>query len=1065
MKNVRFLLALFFCIYMQFSLAQSIVSGRVIGLQDGAPIPGAVIYAVGSPDLGTVTDFDGKFSIKIPASVSQIKVSFLGMVTQFVDIAGRSEVEIRLVAEEVALKDVVVTAMGIKREKKALGYEVQEIKGNELTRSGGAQLDNALQGKISGIEIRQSSGMPGASAQILIRGARSLTDNNQPLFVVDGMPIASGSSFAVDASGTDRTNRTSDIDPNDIESINVLKGPAAAALYGMRASNGVVVITTKSGRNQKGGRPVVNFYTNASVEALAKLPQRQETYAQGSAGVYNPYSSTSWGPAISDLVNSTIYGQNTLSIDGQAHPGMYYVPQTKSWQTPRYYENQKQFFTLGNSRNSGMDVSQAGAWGDYALGANTSKQTGVMPSTGMSRHSVRLALNLNVLDKLKLGANANYSNVYVDKQPSGNSYSNPLFALYASPGSYDLWNSPIHLPDQPYEQVNYRYYVDNPRWAIENNRFNEETDRFFGNLNLSYRPLKWMDVHYQLGIDQFLTDEKEVYSLGSGETSKKGKINNIGTSQREINSNLHLTFESEILPDLNAVLMVGNEIVDYRLKQDVATGSQLDIGGIGNISNASNIYAVEGLYKKRTFGIFENLALEYRHLLYFNFSGRTDIVSNMPKDHRTYFYPSASLGFVFTELDALKRLSFLQYGKIRASVAQVGQAGPIYADKNEYVKGGSFSGFIPENAIRYPFNGLNTYIPSSTLNNPNLKPQNTSTYELGTELKFFDGRLAVDYTYSKAIVTNQIFNVPTAASSGYTQAVMNAGKVENIAHDFSLSLVPLKAKDYEFSLICNYSKIKNNVIELAPGVSSLWLGGLDHPSIRAFAGNSYPVIYGSSYLRDSQGRMVINDDVSSPYFGMPIPSKDTIIGTVSPNYQLSFNASLRFRFITISALIDIKNGGQIYSGTNSLMLYYGMDKRTEDRASALHLEGVKGHLVNGKLVSSGQANDVSLLGSSSNVHERYYTLLNTIDESSVYSTSYIKLREVSLRFDLPQSWLAPLKISQASFMLYGRNVWTKTDYPNLDPEVSQGNGNMAGGFEYISLPQVKSFGCGLSLTF
>jgi len=1065
MRKIVYLIIIIFCINIQFSFAQSIISGVVLSEQDGSPIPGATIFAKGATGLGTVTDLDGKFTLKVPESVTTILVTFVGMKSQEIVITGKQNITVSLKSEDIGLKDVVVTAMGIKREKKALGYAVQEVKGGELAKSGGNSLDNSLQGKISGIEIRQSSGMPGASSQIMIRGARSLTGTNQPLYVVDGMPIESGSAYAVDISGTDQTNRTVDIDPNDIESLSVLKGPAAAALYGMRASNGVVVITTKSGKNAVVGKPVITFFSNESLDFVSKLPSRQQKYAQGSDGLFDPSSSTSWGPAISDLVNDPIYGQNSIH-NGTGDPkGQYFVPQSSQWVVPQYYDNQEKFFQTGTNNNTGVSISQAGALGDYSLGLSSTNQKGVVPSTGMSRNSARLSVNFDLFPGLKLGANANYSNVSVDKQPSGSSYSNPLFALYASPGSYDLWGNPIHVIGQPYSQVNYRDHADNPRWALDNNKFNEETNRFFGNINVTYNPLKWLNVHYQLGIDQFTTTGKEIYALGSGETAGSGKIIDQSTVQKQLNSNFNITISKELTSDLKFNLLLGNEIVDYDQNQYETLSTKLDIGGFGNISNGSSRLSTQYLYRKRTFGLFENLALEYKSMLYFNASGRTDIVSNMPHGNRTFFYPSASLGFVFTEIDALKDLKLLPYGKLRFSFAQVGQAGPMYSDRSKYLVGGSSSGFIAENSIVYPFNAINTYVPSPRLNNPNLKPQNTSTFELGTEFKFWDGRISVDYTYSKAIITDQIFDVPTAASSGYTIAIRNAGKVENKVHELSFTILPLKTVDYELSITANFSKIDNNIIELASGVTNLPLGGFTTPSIRAFAGYSFPVIYGSSFLRDSKGRIVINDDRTSLNYGMPIQSKDTIIGRVSPNYQLSFNASFRYKMFTISALVDIKNGGQIFSGTNSLMLYNGMDARTEDRTTPIKLDGVKGHLVNGALVSDGAQNDIGVGGANSPVYQRYYTLLNTIDESGVYSTSYIKLREITLNIDIPKNWLSKLKISKANVSLNARNIWTKTDYPNLDPEASQGNGNMAGGIEYISLPQIKSYGLGINLTF
>lgn len=1070
MRKISFLLVALLLMGMQVIQAQRVITGKVTSAEDGSGIPGVQIVVKGTLH-GTTTDIDGKYRLTCPDKADMLIYTFVGMKTQEVKIGAKNIIDVIMASDVTNIEGVVVTAMGIKKEKKALGYAVQDVGGKELTRGANPNLATAIQGKVSGVEIRQSSGMPGASSQILIRGARSFDGNNAPLYVIDGMPISSNSDYNVSNGGvvgTDYSGRSIDIDPNDIESINVLKGQAAAALYGMRASNGVIIITTKSGKNVGKGSPIqVSFSTNYSFDNISRLPKKQTKYAQGINGVYKHTNSSSWGCEIDSLPWDPGYGYQSAYPGGQ--PGQYWNRQKGQWVTPGVYDNLEDFFKTGFTNNNSVNLSQAGNYGNYSIGFGNTRQEGIIPSTNMKRYNAKAAANFDINEKWKTGFSANYSETKINKVPSGNS--SILFTVYGSPSSYDLAGTPFNEFGFPYKQISYRTGAvgDNPYWVTKNNSFLEATKRFFGNTYLDYTPNDWMNVRYQLGVDQYTTDMEEIYELGSAQTGGStnngtypstltpggGQITNKGVISSDINSLLNITFKKEITPDLNGTLLVGNELAEGSQRFWQQDGTGFNIGGWHNLSNTTSQTVSESKFRNRTVGFYGNASFDYMRMLYLNITGRNDIVSSMPAGSRSFFYPSVSLSWVFTELEKLKENKVLSFGKVRASYAEVGQAGTYRSPY--YIQYATTNGFL-DDGIQFPFNGLSAYSPNTTLYSKGLKPQNTKSVELGSEFKFFKGRVGLEYTYTHQTTVDQIFAVPLAGSTGFAQEYRNAGKMSSDIHEIVLTLVPLKMKNFEWNMMVNFSKVINTCDELAPGVESIYLGGFVDPQVRAYAGYSYPTIYGSTFLRDANGNIIVDDDPNSDYYGMPLKGGDGKIGEVTPKFLVGFNNSFKYKFITLSAQLDWKNGGQIYSGSNRLIDLYGVSERTADRTTPFIYQGVK---------SDGKPNDIVRGGAGDEIAYQtlYWTVLADISEAHIYETSYLKLREIALSFDLPSKILAPVRIKSASLSIFARNILLWTTLPNFDPETSQGNGNMQGGFDYMSLPQTRSFGVGLNLVF
>ena len=1056
-KFTFFLLCLFLGIGMVSAQTRT-VTGTVISEDDGEPIIGASIVVKGNATTGTITDYDGNFSISVPNDAKTLVVSYIGMLTQ--EVAVSPTIRVVLKSDMQQLDEVVVTAMGITREKKALGYASQGIKTEELTQTNNTSLAGAMQGKVSGLQITPSSGMPGASSRIVIRGARSFTGNNTPLYVVDGMPITSTPDVDTgdSVSGSDYSDRAVDIDPSNIESIEVLKGQAAAALYGIRASNGVIIITTKSGKGVKKGKPQITVNSSVSFEKPARYFDPQTKYAQGSGGRYNPTSSSAWGPLITELPNDATYGGNTDNAYTQQYgkkEGMYYVPQRAAagmdpWQTPQVYDNGREFFNTGTTYNNSVNVAQTLDKGSYSLFLGAANQEGIVPSAGMDRYTAGFNSRTQLSDNWSTGFTGNYINSKITKVPSANS--GLLAAVYGAPASYDLKGIPAHIEGNPYVQNHFRGGTfEHPYWGPDHNRFEERMNRFFGNTFANYETKfhssdKKLNVKYQLGVDTYSTDYINAWGYGARpSTSQKGEVYEYNRGRTTVNSLLTANFNWQISDDFNLSVIAGNEYVDDKFKSLDVRGNLLNFAGWDQINNATNIYYWRSSTRKeRTVGFFGEITAAYKNMLYLGVTGRQDYVSHMPRNNRSFFYPSVNGSIIFTELDIFEDNAVLDFGKFRASYAEVGQAGDYY--NNYYYKPTYSGGWYNSETISYPINGVTSFIPYPDVYDPGLKPQNTRSFEVGIDATFFKNLFDISYTYSNQNVKDQIFDIPMAGSTGLSSVKTNGGKMETQTHEVTLNVNPVRTKLIDWNIGVNWTKITNMVKELAPGVTSIMLGGFTTPQIRAQAEQSFPVIYGVDYERDKNGNPLVYE--TGTYAGMPIPGETTVIGNVSPDFMLGINTKLRIQKLTASAVFDWKSGGKMYHGTYGVTSIYGVRKDTENRDKPFIFDGYK---------SDGTKNDIEIAPERL---ETFYNVLNGISTSSVVDADFFKLREISLSYPVYTSSTIEVGVNA-----FARNIilWTKMDY--FDPEASQGNNNMGGGFERFSLPTASSYGFGLNVKF
>jgi TonB-linked SusC/RagA family outer membrane protein len=975
------------------------------------------------------------------------------------------------------LEEVVVTAMGQTRNEKSLGYAVQGVKADKLAQGGGSSLAGALQGKVSGVTITSSSGMPGASSRITIRGARSFVGDNTPLYVVDGQPIIStaDSDTGYSVTGSDYATRYLDIDPNDIESVNILKGQAASALYGMRATNGVIIITTKKGKtNATAGKPEISFNSNIAFDEVSVLPKFQTEYAQGANGAYVPVGSAVWGPKVSELPNDPTYGGNTDNAYTQQYgkkPGMYYVPQRAyagldPWAMPQTYDNVGEFFNTAVNWNNSLSVTQNTGKGFYSFSLGNTLQHGIVPNTGMERYNVKLAAETKLHDNWTTGFVGNFSASKVNKSQTAN---NGIAAsLFGGPTSYDMAGIPDHYEGDPSKQNNFRTgSFDQPYWATSNNVFEEKTQRFFGNAYVSYNTKLDTDnmsltLKYQLGDDAYTNTIKNIWAYGAG-AYPTGSANSRNYTVNELNSLFTATYNWNINEDFIFDALVGNEFINYSREQHSVTGTVINFAGWDHVDNASAYTGYTRYRTTRTVGNFANVALSWKNQLYLNATGRVDRVSNMPTNSRTYFYPSVSLGWIFTELDALRNNGILNYGKLRVSYAQVGQAGDYY--QTYYSKGSFGGGFSMGTPLSFPIDGVVGIAPSSTVYDAGLVPQNTVSYEGGIDMNFLNGLFTLSYTYSRQNIKDQIFDVPLAASTGSGTLVTNGGSMHTNTHEFTLGINPIDTRNFKWDMTFNFTKIDNYVDELTEGVPSIMLGGFTEPQVRVAIGYKYPVIYGVTYNRNPKGEILVDKN------GLPTAGAEDVIGNVEPDFRLNYNTTFEIYKLRLSATLDWKQGGQMYAGTKSLMDNYGTSQRSADYR-AMEAEGFLFELPavkqtggevtydeNGKILTDTRTyapNDIKI-----NNARTYMTRLNAISESFIADNSFIKLREISASYPV-YSKPGGMSVTLSAF---ARNIIVWSELKGFDPEATQGNNNMQGAFERFSLPGTSSYGLGVNVKF
>ncbi len=992
------------------NVPQATVSGTVVDV-NGTPLPGASVVESGTLN-GTQTDFDGNFTIQLSDANATLEISYIGYVTKAIAVNGQTSISVTLEESAQALQEVVVTALGIKSDKRALGYATAQVEGDDISAVKATNnFVNSLSGKVAGVQISSTSSQPGSGTRIVIRGGSSITGNNQPLIVVNGVPF--------DAANSSTSSGLGDIDPNSIESLSVLKGASAAALYGSRAANGVLLITTKSGEFES--KPVITFSNSVSFDRIYEVPLQKEwsqgfydgtdwSYVDGETS----FTSTSWGPRISDV------------------PGA------------QYYDRWD-IFKTGITNESTISAQGGSSKASYFISYSNLMNNGILDPLKFRRNSINANTTFRFTPKLTVSSSILYTtqkNSQLDENSSNSAFMNTMLA------APNTWN-PYPIYDEDGNLRSYRGGSRDPyTWLLNNVGDNNERDRLNANITIEYEIVPKLSFRSITGISFSSLHEDAHYNKG-GYASVQGSYNTMERFDRNIESTETLTYDNDF-GDISLMALVGHNISESRRRQINFEGNGLVLPGIYNTANVSGFNSYE--YKRlfRSYSFFGQAMIGYKNWLYYTVTGRNDWASSVAE---SFFYPSHSLGFVFSEL--LPKSDIFNYGKLRASYAKVGSPADPYA--RNVVLGDPAS-----DGVQWPFNGQRSYLSNTQLPNVGLSNEFKSEVELGAELKFFQNRLGIDFAYYHNWSENQILSEQFLASTGYTFGNINIGGITHKGVELAIYATPIQTTDFEWDVNINFSKDDPVVDNLGNNDEPIGVGSYGS----AVVGQPYPVIYGPGFLRDDQGRLVLSDEPGTGY-GRPLAdnSQNQILGQTVPDWMGSFRTAFRYKNVSLSALLDISRGGYLYSLNDHYLTYYGMAKHQENRPedNMTTFDGVMGHYDAG----TGEVVVTSETPEATRYDLYWQTVAQGVWEDNIMPRDYIKLREVNLTYSVPQDMLSGIGLTGLDVSLSGRNLWRKfkDGFEGADPEVNTDgitNGNAYLGY---SMPATKTYTFTLTAKF
>lgn len=1076
------------------------ISGIVTSADDGSTIPGVSITVKGTT-LGTITDLDGNYRIKVPQNAQTLVFSFVGMQNREIPITGNS-LNVQLEAEIQGINEVVVTALGISREKKSLGYSVQEVSGEDVNTVKSDNFISSLSGKVSGIQVQNSTNF-GGSTNVTIRGSSSLTQSNQALFVVDGVPVdnsnVNNSGQLTGRAGYDYGNTASDINPNDIESISVLKGAAATALYGSRAANGVILITTKKGAATTGRALGVKISSTVTISAIDKktFPEYQKEYGAG----YGPYYSSPDYPGLNSV---DVNGDGTMDLavpyQDDASRGQRFDPSLMVYQwdafdpeSPNFGKatpwvaganGPEAFFETAVSNTQNIDISGGSEATTYRLSLTSMDQRGVMPNSRLERYSTLFSGSHKILDNLKITTSANYINTHGKGRPS-TGYSDNIVTsfrqwfqmnvdikmqeyLYKTTGRNITWNRNSVSNGLP-------AYWDNPYWIRYENFEEDERSRFVGYMQLDWTITDELNVMGRYAIDTYreLQEERKAVGSASGELGVDRPNVTSGYSRfersfRETNLDLMLNFNKDITEELDLTALLGMNI--RRTKNDqvfASTNNGLAVPGTYALSNSLDpmLPPEELLEEIGVNGIFASASLGYQNTYFLDATLRRDQSSTLPKDNNAYYYPSVTGSFIFSNM--LKK-EWLSLGKIRLNYAEVGNSAPAMRLKDTYRTEASFSG-----------TSLAT-VPDIKLN-PDLKPERQQAYEAGLEMNFLKNRVGFDLALYKNKTFDQLLPLSVSYATGYDSKWINAGEIQNKGIEITLSGTPLKINDFKWDIDVNWAKNKNEVVSLltdesGTAVTNLQLASLQGGvTINARVGEPYGTIQGSDYVyHEGTGKPIVDEDGNY----LISPANDIVIGNFNPDWTGGVSNTFAYKNLSLSFLIDFQHGGDIFSldmwygsatglykesvGTNHL----GNPKRDpiiwkdpDDHSKGY--EPNSGGTINEGVMEDGTPNTIPVANDEYTA-DGYEVSPN---KRFIYDASFIKLRELTLTYRFPKKLLENIFLTDASVSFVGSNLWIiQKNLPYADPEASQSSGNIQG-WQSGVMPAVRNFGFTVNLQF
>ena len=1000
----------------------------------GEPMIGASVVVKGKSGLGTVTDIDGNFTLRNVKKGDVIRVTSLGMTPVEMEWSGKP-MKVTLSDDSKQINEVVVTALGIKRERKSLGYAIQDVKGDALVNAHENNVANALTGKIAGVQITRSSNGPGGSSKIQLRGNNSITGLNQPLIVVDGVPMDNFTGAENNDywnPSADMGNGLSDINPEDIESMSVLKGASAAALYGSRAGNGVILITTKQGKQTKGlGITVTGTVT---AETLFTSPEMQTTYGQGNNGEYSATSGSSWGPRIE--------GQTYTRWDGQEV-------------RMKRYDNLNNYFGTGTELQENVTLSQQyGKTSIYASMTNMNNKS-MTPGAKLNRTNLMLrgVTSFGKNDAWTFDGKVQYIRNKANNRPvSGNNNNNSALGMYTFPTTLDIRDFE-HCKDENNNMIWWNTTGNNPYWMSKYNLSDDSRDRFLMNASLKYKVLSWLTAEVKAGTDMYtLEATRRTYSGNSNVTTMyEQNINHF----YENNFSFLLTATKDNLIDkLGGTVTFGGNLMATKKTGLKGYTSNLVIDNKFSLNNGKNKADITETYtRKKINSLYGTVGLNYDGWVFLDATFRNDWSSALAKEHRSFFYPSVSASWLFVDMFNKHNVTmpkWFTFGKLRASYAEVGNDMDPYQLYNLYsTSADDHAGIKAESG--------------NTLYNADVKNELIKSWEVGLELKFLDNRLGLDFAWYKSNATNQLLNLPMNNLSGYSSKKINAGDIQNTGVELMAYATPIRTKDFEWTINYNVSHNSNKIKDLYDGVERYQLGGYDNIQVYAMKGGNYGEIWGTKFRRVQEGQykgqLLLTSD------GLPqSTSESEKLGDQQATCNMGLTNSFRWKNWSLSFQIDARLGGQIFSGTNAMMQRSGTaavtapgGKRVDDMVvKGVYLDAATGQYVQNenKITTQQYWNAVAGSGNMG------------IGEANIYSATNIRLRNISLGYTVPAKVLAGTILQSVKAGFTVTNVWMIHSCMNgVDPESVFATSTNATGFEYAGLPTTRSFVFNVSLGF
>ncbi|HZY79387.1 MAG TPA: SusC/RagA family TonB-linked outer membrane protein [Cyclobacteriaceae bacterium] len=1032
-KTLLFFFALMFS--LGAALAQDrVISGKIVSREDGSGLPGVNVLVKGSTQ-GTVTDADGNFRITVPTNESTLVFSFIGYQTQEIAVGDRSVIDLQLESDVHQLAEVVVTAQGLERDQRSLGYSLQSVNGSAIQQRSEPNVLNSLQGKVAGVNIVGSSGAPGASTNINIRGVTSFNGSNQPLIVVDGIIFSNNTNLTTNSLFDSQTsNRLADINPDNIESINILKGPAASVLYGSRASAGAIVITTKSGKGKEGTQ--ISLSSSYNAQTVYGLPKFQNEFGQGTNNDFVNTQVNSWGPAFDGSLTQVTTLQGDV-VPYEAYPN-----------------NVVDLFNTGSIFQNTVSVTTGKGDNNMIFSVGNMQQKGIIPNSSFGRTNIQVGANSKLNNGLKIGGNLTYALTTQANAPAGNGGS-AMGQLYRIPRSYDMVGRPFE--DALGRGIYFSTTQNHPLWSTKYEVQESQVNRVFGNFNLGYDLTKWLSVTYRVTGDIYVDNRQNRQAIGSNR-SATGNIIIDQVFRSEYNGDLIFTANKDnvFVEGLTVGGLLGWNMNQRYTYNPQFTSTNLTVPNFYDPSTATTYTytSAQLIAKQRLLGYYGQASFNYNNYAFVEFTGRVDQSSTLPAGSNTYFYPSVNVSFVPTDAFGLES-DILSYLKLKANYAKVGRDATPYQLNDVYVQG-TFGNNSAQ--VNYPLavNGGNVagFAPNTRLGAPALTPEFVTSKEVGVNIGLFRNRFGIDFNYFNTVSSNQIFNVAVSNSSGYNTRTTNIGKMTNKGVELVVSATPVKVGEFKWDITANFTRIRNVVNEIAPGVTNAPITGNAFTGITPsiYVGQPYGVVVGAANARNNVDELLVNGTT-----GLFVPAvPNTVIASPQPHFLAGINNVFTYKNLSLSALVDTRQGGQIYSFSMADLRNTGMMKITGvDRDQPRILPGV---IDNGD--GTFRPNNIQISS------QAYWQGLGGLaSEGAVFDATVYRLREVVFSYNLPRTLLSKTPFTDIMIGVSGRNLWFfAPGYPG-DPELNtQGAGNIQG-FDLSGPPNVRNYGVNLKVTF